>query len=221
MVEREAQSSLAKIGLGDAPRFSVPMPFNTLLWRVVAMTPEGFVEGERSLVADRGPIRFTHFPSDTRALDAVRDAPQVARLLWFNHHFAKAHVRDGKLVLSDLRMGSEPDYSFRFAVAEVGWRRMARDSRAADGVAVGSVAATGRDVDAHLARAADSRIYADARAGQRLTLGVRAFAWSAGWIVQTGDARVAHARAVVDVSVQPPVVRRADEHIPLQRPVTP
>ena len=39
MVEREAQRSLAAIGLGDAPRFSVPMPFNTLLWRVVAMTP--------------------------------------------------------------------------------------------------------------------------------------------------------------------------------------
>jgi inner membrane protein len=118
MIEREAQASLAAIGLGEAPRFTTPMPFNTLLWRVVAMTPDGFVEGERSLVADRGPIHFTHFPSDTRALDAVRDEPQVARLLWFNHHFAKAHVRDGKLVLTDLRMGSEPDYSFRFAVAK-------------------------------------------------------------------------------------------------------
>jgi inner membrane protein len=125
MIEREAKVSLAAIGLRDAPRFSVPMPFNTLLWRVVAMTPDGFVEGERSLIADSGPIRFTHHPSDTRALDAVRDAPQVARLLWFNHHFAKAQVRDGKLVLSDLRMGAEPDYSFRFAIAEregQGWR---------------------------------------------------------------------------------------------------
>jgi inner membrane protein len=127
LVEREAQRSLAAIGLGDAPRFSVPMPFNTLLWRVVAMTPDGFVEGERSLVADRGPIRFTHYTSETRALDAVRAHPQVSRLLWFNHHFAKAQVRDGQLVLSDLRMGAEPDYSFRFAVAEQAgkaWRPM-------------------------------------------------------------------------------------------------
>jgi len=118
MIEREAARSLAAIGLEDAPRFSVPMPFNTLLWRVVAMTPDGFVEGERSLVADRGPIRFTHHASDMQALDAVRTQPQVARLLWFNHHFMKAQVRDGELVLSDLRMGAEPDYSFRFAVAE-------------------------------------------------------------------------------------------------------
>jgi inner membrane protein len=125
MVDRVAARSLAAMGLGDAPRFSVPMPFNTLLWRVVAMTPEGFVEGERSLVADRGPMVFTGHRSNTRALGEVREQPNVARLLWFNHHFMKAEVRDGRLVLSDLRMGAEPDYSFRFAVAEPdgeGWR---------------------------------------------------------------------------------------------------
>jgi len=118
MVDRVADRSLAAMGFGDAPRFSVPMPFNTLLWRVVAMTPDGFVEGERSLVADRGPMVFQAHRSDTPALDAVRTQADVARLLWFNHHFMKAEVRDGRLVLSDLRMGAEPDYSFRFAVAE-------------------------------------------------------------------------------------------------------
>ncbi|MBB5015073.1 metal-dependent hydrolase [Rehaibacterium terrae] len=120
LVEREAARSLAALGLADAPRFSVPMPFNTLLWRVVAMTPDGFVEGERSLVADRGPMRFRHYPSDTRALAEVAHFPAVRRLTWFNHGFMKAEVRDGKLVLSDLRMGAEPDYTFRFAVAEGG-----------------------------------------------------------------------------------------------------
>ena len=117
MVERQAQHSLAAMGLEDAPRFSVPMPFNTLLWRVVAMTPNGFVEGERSLVADRGAMRFRAYRSDVAALVAVRGMPSVERILWFDHGFAKAEVRDGTLVLSDLRMGSEPDYSFNFAVA--------------------------------------------------------------------------------------------------------
>jgi inner membrane protein len=88
-----------------------------LLWRVVAMTPDGFVEGERSLVADGGPMVFRAHASDTQSLDAVSRLPSVVRVLWFNHHIAKAQVRDGTLVLSDLRMGSEPDYSFRFAVA--------------------------------------------------------------------------------------------------------
>jgi len=125
VVDREAQRSLAAMGLGDAPRFSVPMPFNTLLWRVVAMTPSGFVEGERSLVADRGPIAFRGYPSNTQALAEARDIPAVRRLAWFNHGFMKARERDGRLELSDLRMGAEPDYTFVFQVAErdgPGWR---------------------------------------------------------------------------------------------------
>jgi len=128
LVEREAGRALAAMDLADAPRFSVPMPFNTLLWRVVAMTPDGFVEGERSLVADRGPMRLRHhaFDPDARhALAAVADAPAVRRLRWFNHGFMKPQLRDGRLVLSDLRMGAEPDYTFNFAVAMrdgEGWR---------------------------------------------------------------------------------------------------
>ncbi|HRN62472.1 MAG TPA: metal-dependent hydrolase [Luteimonas sp.] len=118
LVEREAERSLAAMGLQDAPRFSVPMPFNTLLWRVVAMTPDGFVEGEHSLAADRRPIAFRQHGSDVAALEQVADLPAVGRLAWFNHGFMKAAERDGKLVLSDLRMGAEPDYSFNFAVAE-------------------------------------------------------------------------------------------------------
>ncbi|GAB2523598.1 metal-dependent hydrolase [Lysobacter humi (ex Lee et al. 2017)] len=117
MVERAAERSLATMGLADAPRFSVPMPFNTLLWRVVAMTPDGFVEGERSIVADDGPMRFRRYRSDVAALAAVRGWPIVRELAWFNHGFMKAEVREGRLVLSDLRMGSEPDYTFRFVVA--------------------------------------------------------------------------------------------------------
>lgn len=126
-VEAEAGHALAAQGLQDAPRFSVPMPFNILLWRVVAMTPEGFVEGERSLVADRGVMSFRKHPSDTQALNAVGDYPAVTRLLWFNHGFVKAQQRDGLLVVSDLRMGAEPDYTFRFAVASKdgpGWREI-------------------------------------------------------------------------------------------------
>src|SRR5690606_13911450 len=93
LVEREADRALAAMGLADAPRFSVPMPFNTLLWRVVAMTPEGFVEGEHSLVADTGPITFRHHVSDVEALAQVDGYPAVARLAWFNRGFMKAAER--------------------------------------------------------------------------------------------------------------------------------
>ena len=120
VVEREADRALAAMGLADAPRFSVPMPLNTLLWRVVAMTPSGYVEGYRSLVADDGPMRFDGHPSNVQALAEAAEIPAVARLAWFNHGFMRAREIDGELVLSDLRMGSEPGYFFNFAVARRG-----------------------------------------------------------------------------------------------------
>jgi inner membrane protein len=119
-VERVADASLAATGLEHAPRFSVPMPFNTLLWRVVVMTPDGFLEGERSLVADRGPMRFHAYPSETRELSAASRLPAVRELRWFTHGFLKANRMHDELVVSDLRMGAEPDYSFRFVVARAG-----------------------------------------------------------------------------------------------------
>ncbi len=117
MVERAATPALARLGLADAPRFSVPAPLTTMRWRVVAMEEDGFVEGDRR-IGDAAPMVFNFHASQTAALHAASDVPAVRRLAWFNHGFQKADVRDGTLVLSDLRMGQEPDYSFSFAVAK-------------------------------------------------------------------------------------------------------
>jgi inner membrane protein len=102
IVECAVQRTLAAAGLQHAPRFSVPMPFNTLLWRVVVMTADGFLEGERSLVADHGPITFRGHTSDRAALEDVADYSSVRRLSWFADGFLKAEQRDGRLVVSDL-----------------------------------------------------------------------------------------------------------------------
>ena len=118
VVDRDAERTLASMGLGDAPYFSVPMPFNTLLWRVVAMTPSGYVEAERSVLVDEGPLHFRGYPSNVQAFREAAGVPSVQRLTWFNRGFMRAQVQDGQLVLSDLRMGMEPDYNFRFNVAE-------------------------------------------------------------------------------------------------------
>jgi inner membrane protein len=70
-------------------------------------------------------MTFRGHGSNLQALAEARQVPAVRRLTWFDHGFQKAQLRDGELVLSDLRMGSEPDYSFRFAVARAtssGWQ---------------------------------------------------------------------------------------------------
>ena len=116
-VDDQADRALAAMGLQGAPRFSVPMPFNTLLWRVVAMTPDGYVIGDRSLVADHGAMRFKGYKSNVQALAEAKHIQAVQELAWFNRGFMRAQVVGDELVLSDLRMGLEPDYNFNFAVA--------------------------------------------------------------------------------------------------------
>ena len=154
-VDRAATQALTAMGLGDAPRFSTPMPFNTLLWRVVAMTPSGYVVGDRSVVADKGPMRFEGHPSNVQALREARDVPAVQRLTWFNRGFMRAQVVQGRLVLSDLRMGLEPDYTFTFVVAEQRdgrWQAIVPEQRRSDYSSPDARADVGRRLRAMWAR---------------------------------------------------------------------
>ena len=128
LVERAVDDSLAGTAYAQAPHFTVPSPFNTLLWRVVVTTPDGYLEGYRSLIADRGPIRFRAYPSDRTTLAEVAGFPDVERLRWFASGFVKAQRRADEVVISDLRMGSEPDYFFSYAIARRvpgGWQAIA------------------------------------------------------------------------------------------------
>jgi inner membrane protein len=118
-VEAQARQDLAAAGITDVQVMAAAQPFTTLLWRVVAVGPKAYWIGERSLVADRGPMTFQRYPSDAAALAANAQVPAVQRLAWFNGGFMRARVVDDELVLSDLRMGLEPDYTFNFAVARL------------------------------------------------------------------------------------------------------
>ena len=120
IVERHARHSLATAGFEYSAMFSVPAPLNSLLWRVVVLTDDGYAEGFDSLLIDEGDIAFTRYPSDTKALVDAGDIWAVERLRWFANDFVRADVVDGRLVITDLRMGQEPQYVFRHTVAEYG-----------------------------------------------------------------------------------------------------
>lgn len=124
-VDAIAAASLAGTPQADAPRLVVATPFNTLLWRVVVLTPEGYLEGQYSLVADRGPIRFEAHAFERGLLAEAGDVWAVQRLLWFSQGFLRADEVEGELRLSDLRMGQHPVFFFTHAVARRepgGWR---------------------------------------------------------------------------------------------------
>ena len=120
LVEREARASLVESGIGYRAMFSTPTPLNTLLWRVVVMTDEGYAEGLDSLLVDEGRMEFVSYRSDTRALAEANRIGAVRRLRWFADDFVSADVVDGRLVMTDLRMGQAPEYVFRHVVAERG-----------------------------------------------------------------------------------------------------
>jgi inner membrane protein len=113
-----AQEALAARGLAGAPLLVTPTPFNTVLWRVVALRPDGgYEEGFHSLLDGGRPLRLQRFEGAPDLRQALRGNAAVQRLDAFAHGFTKVHERDGLAWVTDLRMGQEPHYTFSFLVA--------------------------------------------------------------------------------------------------------
>jgi inner membrane protein len=119
-VEGIARASLQRQGIGHGRLLTTPTAFNTLLWRVLAMDGEGYAEGYYSLLDDGRDVRMTRYPANRRLLEGLEDHWPVRRLQWFTHGFYAVKQIDGGIVMTDLRMGMEPDYTFRFQVAALG-----------------------------------------------------------------------------------------------------
>jgi inner membrane protein len=97
-----------------------PTPFNTLLWRVVGMTEDGYFEGFWSLLSPDKGLSMTHYRDRSDLSGALEPLPAVQRLRWFTKGFYRIGVDEEGVVISDLRMGVDPDYVFAFRVADLG-----------------------------------------------------------------------------------------------------
>ncbi len=120
IVARHTADALVERGLSGAPVFITPTPFNTLLWRIVVLTEDGYLEGFDSLLVDDGPIDFASYTSDRQLLLEADTVWAVSRLRWFSRDFVKARIVDDRLLITDLRMGQEPVYVFTHVVAAGG-----------------------------------------------------------------------------------------------------
>ena len=116
-VARHVQDELAARGIDDAPVFITPTPFNTIVWRAVVLTEEGYLEGFDSLLGAKAGIDFSAHRSDGQSLLDADGVWAVARLRWFSRDFVRASVDDDRLLITDLRMGQEPIYVFTHVVA--------------------------------------------------------------------------------------------------------
>lgn len=116
-VERVARASLAAQGIQAERVLVTPTAFNSVLWRVLAVSGDQYHEGFRSLLDAQATMVFDRFErgatldADLQGLDAVR------RIAAFSKGFYSLRQEGDRVLLSDLRMGQEPHYIFTFEVA--------------------------------------------------------------------------------------------------------
>lgn len=117
-VDRVTRASLSAQQI-EAERFlSTPAFFNTVLWRIVVMTPDGYLEGYYSLLDSSGRVEFNAYLSEPSLLAPIEDNWAVERLQWFTKGFYRVWETPEGIMMADLRMGSQPFYIFSFRVGE-------------------------------------------------------------------------------------------------------
>jgi inner membrane protein len=119
-VDRHARQSLAAQGIRAERVLVTPAPFSMLLWRVVAVEGGRYHEGFHGLLDAEGPMHFDAFDRGAPLEQAVAGIDGAQRIRRFSKGFYKLHEQGGRIVITDLRMGQEPGYTFAFAVAERG-----------------------------------------------------------------------------------------------------
>lgn len=121
-VTRVTTATLAAQGIAAEHVLVTPSAFNSLLWRVVVVAGDTYLEGFHSLLdrpaADTPTIAFERFPrGNALAAELQRDLA-VGRIRAFSKGFYAMRVEGARVLITDLRMGQEPNYIFSFAVAE-------------------------------------------------------------------------------------------------------
>jgi len=115
VIEARVERTLAlPAGASEGTVLTTPAPLNILLWRIVVVDGDSYQEGYSSLFDPPGALRFQRYDSAAPPLWLAAH-PDFQRLSWFTHGFygLKA-LPEGAYEVTDLRMGAEPDYIFRF-----------------------------------------------------------------------------------------------------------
>ena len=119
-VDTITREALAQAGMPNAPFVSIPGPFTTLLWRVVAVDDQNYHNAYYSLLDPKdAPLPFIAHPRGLNLEKGLEKEWTLQRLQWFSHGFYKLKQSNGDVQWSDLRMGFEPNYVFTFKIGEI------------------------------------------------------------------------------------------------------
>jgi inner membrane protein len=115
--EQRFQAALDQQGIVANEVRAVPIAFNSLVWRVLAKTPNGdYYEGISSGF-DRQVPEMQRLPRNLALAQALKNDPLHQRLRWFTDDWLRYDQIGDALVVTDLRMGIPGNYTFRFNMA--------------------------------------------------------------------------------------------------------
>lgn len=92
--------------------------FNTLLWRIIAVNDQHYYEGFRSILENGYEWQFQQYDRGAELIAKTESLPAFKRIDWFTNGLFKLDKVGHRIVASDLRMGMDPAYFFRFSLAE-------------------------------------------------------------------------------------------------------
>jgi inner membrane protein len=118
-VKRRVTEKLTQQEVSCSRFISSPAPFTTLLWRVVGIDNDRYFETYFSLFDRETPLSIDFYPRNLALMTGIEEHPPVVKLEKFTRGYFAFSNADGYVIMTDLRMGSEPDYVFRFKVARL------------------------------------------------------------------------------------------------------
>lgn len=117
IVVARATQVMAEAGIAPERMFATPTPFNTLFWRVVAIDGERYLNLYMPVAGSSERVSVYAHPRGGRLAACLAGMPAFDALARFSRGFYRIDAVAGRVVLSDLRMGLTPNYSFRYAIA--------------------------------------------------------------------------------------------------------
>lgn len=89
-------------------------PLNSLLWRVVAVSPTHYHEGWVSLLDTDKSINWSKHDRGARLIEKHARNTSVSTIASFSHGIYRMQETPSGVYITDLRMGAEPSYFFNF-----------------------------------------------------------------------------------------------------------
>ncbi len=121
-VTRVTTATLAVQGIAAEHVLVTPSAFNSLLWRVVVISGDTYLEGFHSLLDQPSgampAISFERYPRGNALATELQRDLAIRRIRDFSKGFYALRADGARVRITDLRMGQEPNYIFSFAVAE-------------------------------------------------------------------------------------------------------